>query len=112
MLKAEDLRAINKASAADTAPPLDIAEGWLFWFEKRGERMLKDCAKLGYTELAVDLPIEIATSFDRPALVLIQKTLRGLLDGCFVGFVEDEYKGKPICRVFVQWQPESLNDKQ
>ena len=104
MLNAEDLRTINKASAADTAPPLDIAEGWLFWFEKRGERMLKDTAKLGYTELAVDLPIEIATSFDRAALVLIQKTLRGLLDGCFVGFIEDEYQGKPICRLFIRWQ--------
>ena len=102
-MNAEDLRKINKASEADTAPPLDIAEGWLFWFEKRGERMLKDCAKLGYSELTVDLPIEIATSFDRPALILIQKTLRGLLNGCFVGFVEDEYKGKPICRLFVSW---------
>lgn len=103
MLNAEDLRAINKAIETDTAPLIDIAEGWLFWFEKRGERMLKDCAKLGYTELVVDLPIEIATSFDRAALVLIQKTLRGLLDGCFVGFVEDEYQAKPICRLFITW---------
>lgn len=103
MLNAEDLRTINKANAADTSPPLDIAEGWLFWFEKRGERMLKDAAKLGYTELTVDLPIEIAGSFDRPALLLIQKTLRGLLDGCVVGFVEDEYQGKAICKLFISW---------
>lgn len=104
LLTAKELQEIVESVQADEALPLaDITEGWLHWFKKRGDRCIKDAAKLGYTEITMDLPIEIALTMDRVSLLTIQKTLRELLEGCFVGFVEDEYEDKPICRLLVSW---------
>lgn len=83
---------------------IETAEGWLHWFKKRGDRYIKDAAKLGYTEITLDLPIEIAQSLDRPALLLIQNSMKQLLEGCFIGFVEDEYEDKKLCRLFISWK--------
>ena len=83
---------------------METAEGWLHWFKKRGDRYIKDAAKLGYTEVTFDLPIEIAQTMDRASLLLIQNSMKELLEGCFVGFVEDEYKDKPICRLLISWK--------
>lgn len=83
---------------------VDTAEGWLHWFKKRGDRCIKDAAKLGYSEVTIDLPIEIAQGFDRAALLLIQNSMKQLLDGCFVGFIEDEYENKPLCRLLISWK--------
>ena len=104
LLTAKELQEIVESVQADEVLPLaDITEGWLHWFKKRGDRCIKDAAKLGYKEITMDLPIEIALTMDRASLLTIQKTLRGLLDGCVVAFVEDEYQGKPLCRLFVSW---------
>ena len=104
LLTAKELQDIVQSVQADEALPLaDITEGWLHWFKKKGDRCIKDAAKLGYTEITMDLPIEIAVTMDRASLLTIQKTLRELLDGCVVAFVEDEYQGKPLCRLFVSW---------
>lgn len=101
----DELRDILESVQADEKIPLlDIAEGWLHWFKKRGDRCIKDAAKLGYDEITMDLPIEIASTMDRASLVLIQKRAREMLEGCSVAFVEDEYHAKPICRLIISWK--------
>ena len=100
----EELRAIVKGVQQDAKLPLeDVADGWLYWFSKRGDRLLKDAAKLGYMEATLDLPVEIAFSFDEPALHAIRRGLREMVKGCTVAFVEDEYRGERICRVVIRW---------
>jgi len=100
----QELRAIVKSVQEDAKLPLEeVADGWLFWFSKRGDRVLKDAAKLGYLEVTLDLPVEIAMSFDQATLMIIRNELRKMLQGYTVGFVEDEYRGERICRVLVSW---------
>ena len=102
---ADELKAILKDVQSDEAIPLiELADEWLHWFKKRGDRALKDAAKLGYNESTMDLPIEIARSLDSAALHAIQRGVRGLLVGCFVGFVEDEYDEKSIARLYISWK--------
>jgi len=103
-MNASELRDILKEVQADETPVMDIAEGWLHWFKKRGDRYLKDAAKLGYTEATLDLPIEIAQTLNRPALLLIQRGVREAAQGCFVGFIEDEYDEKPVYRLVISWK--------
>jgi len=103
-ISADGLRKIAQAVQKDGGLPMsDIAEGWLYWFHKRGERVLKDAAKLGYMEVTLDLPIEIAKSFDRPALQTIRNGLRKMVEGSTVEFIEDEYDGESLCRVIIRW---------
>lgn len=83
---------------------METAEGWLHWFKRKGDRYIKDAAKLGYSEVTLDLPIEIAQSMDRKALLLIQNTMKEILEGCFIGFVKDEYHDKPLCRLLISWK--------
>jgi len=105
IVTAKELKDILTQVQSDEKIPLvDTAEGWLHWFKKRGDRCIKDAAKLGYSEVTIDLPIEIAQRFDRAALLLIQNSMKQLLDGCFVGFVEDEYEGNPLCRLLISWK--------
>jgi hypothetical protein len=40
---------------------------------------------------------------DRESLLTIQRSVKELLAGCFVGFVEDEYNDKPLCRLLIRW---------
>ena len=104
-MNASELREIVKGVQSDEhMPAIDIAEGWLHWFQKRGDRCLKDAAKLGYTEVTLDLPVEIGQSFNRAALLLIQRGVKELTEGCFVGFIEDDYEGRPLCRLVVSWK--------
>lgn len=105
IITAKELQEILAQVQSDEKIPLmEIAEGWLHWFKKRGDRCIKDTAKLGYTEITLDLPIELAESMERKSLLYIQSTMKQLLEGCFVGFVEDEYNEKPICRLFISWK--------
>jgi hypothetical protein len=100
----EELRAVVKSVQNDAKLPLEeVADGWLYWFSKRGDRVLKDAAKLGYTEVTLDLPIEIAMAFHTATLMMIRNELRKMLQGYTVGFVEDEYHGERICRILVSW---------
>jgi hypothetical protein len=100
----QELRAIVESVQNDAKLPLEeVADGWLYWFSKRGERVLKDAAKLGYTEVTLDLPIEIAMSFHTATLLAIRTGLREMLQGYTVGFLEDEYRGERICRILVSW---------
>ena len=100
----EELRAIVKGVQDDAKLPLqDVADDWLYWFSKRGDRVLKDAAKLGYMEVTLDLPIEIAVSFHEPVLRTIRSELRKMLQGYTVEFIEDEYCGERICRVVIGW---------
>jgi hypothetical protein len=105
ILSAKELQEILAQVQSDEKIPLmETAEGWLHWFKKRGDRYIKDAAKLGYTEVTLDLPIEIAETFDRTSLLLIQNSMKELLEGCFIGFVEDEYEEKPLCRLLISWK--------
>jgi len=105
IISAKELQEILAQVQSDEKIPLmETAEGWLHWFKKRGDRYIKDAAKLGYTEVTLDLPIEIAQTLDRASLLLIQNSMKQLLEGCFVGFVEDEYEEKPLCRLFISWK--------
>lgn len=103
LVSAEDLREIVRSAQADKATLSETTDGWLYWFSKRGDRCIKDAAKLGYTEITMDLPIEIAQSMDRTSLLTIQKEVKELLTGCFVGFIEDEYEERPLCRLLIRW---------
>ena len=95
---------LAQVQSDEKIPVMETAEGWLHWFKKRGDRYIKDAAKLGYTEVTLDLPIEIAQTFDRDSLLLIQNSMKELLEGCFIGFIEDEYKDKPLCRLLISWK--------
>jgi hypothetical protein len=99
----EELQACVKESLADTSDLMETAEGWLFWFGKRANKNIKEAAKLGYSEITMDLPIQIGQSFDTRVLRLIQKTVLNLLKGCFVGFIEDEYQDKPVVKLYISW---------
>ena len=104
-MNAAELQDIVKGVQSDeNIPVIEIAEGWLHWFKKRGDRSLKDAAKLGYTEATLDLPVEIGQSFNRAALLLILKGVKEVAEGCLVGFIEDEYDGKPLCRLVISWK--------
>jgi hypothetical protein len=105
IVSAKELKEILAQVESDEKIPLiETAEGWLYWFKKKGDRYIKDAAKLGYSEITIDLPIEIAKTFDRASLLLIQNSIKELLEGCFIGFIEDEYKDKPLCRLLISWK--------
>lgn len=105
IVSAKELQGILREVQSDEKIPLiDTAEGWIHWFKKRGDRYIKDAAKLGYTEVTLDLPIELAITKNRKALLLIQDELRKMLEGCSVGFVLDEYNQKEICKVLISWK--------
>lgn len=105
IVSAKELQDILAEVKSDNKIPLmEITEGWIHWFKKRGERCIKDAAKLGYSEITLDLPIEIAESKNKEALLLIKKELRKMLDGCFVGFVLDDYNEREICRLLISWK--------
>jgi hypothetical protein len=101
MITREELRA---CTLQENISLTETAEGWLYWFSKRGDKYLKDAAKLGYTEAILDLPIEIGQSPDRAVLLIIQKGVKELVKGCFVGFIEDEYDEKPINKLLISWK--------
>ena len=111
LVSADDLREIVRSVEEDKASLADTTEGWLYWFGKRADRCIKDAAKLGYTEITMDLPIEIAQSMDRTSLLTIQRSVKELLAGCFVGFVEDEYLDKPLCRLYISWASSRLHQQ-
>jgi len=105
ILSASELQYIVESVQSDEAVPIsESVDGWLYWFKKRGDRYLKDTAKLGYTEIIIDLPIEIGITKDISVLRKIQQGVKGLLDGCFVGFIEDEYDDKPINKLYISWK--------
>lgn len=105
IVSAKELQGILREVQSDEKITLiDTAEGWIHWFKKRGDRYIKDAAKLGYTEVTLDLPIELAITKNRKALLLIQDELRKMLEGCSVGFVLDEYNQKEICKVLISWK--------
>jgi hypothetical protein len=85
-------------------PLMSIAEDWMSWFKKRGERYLKDAAKNGYKEATIDLPIEIAQTMDKKVLLFIQTSMKEAFEGCFISFVEDEYDSKPVLKVVISWK--------
>jgi len=105
IVSAKELQDILREVQSDEKIPLmDTAEGWLHWFKKRGDRYIRDAAKLGYSEVTLDLPIELAVTKNKKALLLIQDELRKMLEGCFVGFVLDEYNQEEICKVLISWK--------
>jgi hypothetical protein len=105
IVSAKELKDILAQVHSDEKIPLiETAEGWLHWFKKKGDRYIKDAAKLGYSEVTIDLPIEIAQTLDRASLLLIQNSMKQLLEGCFVGFVEDEYEDRPLCKLLISWK--------
>jgi len=99
----DELREITKEALKESLSLQDTAEGWLYWFGKRGDRLLKDAAKLGYYEVILDLPIEIAVSMDHSILAMIRKELR-LITKCTVSFIEDEYQNKPLAKLLISWK--------
>jgi hypothetical protein len=106
VIAARDLRKINRS--VDESEPLsneELAEGWLQWFEKRGDRYLKSAAAFGYTEITLDLPWELAQSPpDKPVLRALAGSLRLLVPGCSVCFVEEEYEDQILFKVEISWK--------
>ncbi len=107
-MTAKELRRINRD--IDESEPLsneELANEWLRWFEKRGERYLKSAASFGYTEITLDLPYELALSPpDKPVLRAMLKELREMVPGCAVCFIEEEYEGQNLFKVEISWKAE------
>ncbi len=106
VISANELLSITTdALAAPDLPPEDLADEWLLWFEKRGERFLTTAAKFGYTSVALDLPLQLATKLERGALKRLIKKLALLVPGCDVSLLEEEYEGNTLYKIEVSWKP-------
>ncbi len=104
LVSAKELRRIVNETIDDaTLPAEDLAEGWLYWFQKRGERYLTSAAKFGYTEATLDLPKPLATTMNKPVLRALLKRVRELVPGCAVCIVEEEYEGAILFRLEISW---------
>jgi hypothetical protein len=105
IISASELKEIsNIIRDFEGIPLMSIAEDWMSWFKKRGERYLKDAAKNGYKEATIDLPIEIGQTMDKKVLLFIQTSMKEAFEGCFISFVEDEYDSKPVFKVVISWK--------
>jgi hypothetical protein len=101
---AKDLRALTKEAQEDSSmSPQDLAELWLYWFRKRGERYLSNAAKFGYTEVTLDLPLALARTLHKGSLRALLRELRQLVPGCSVCIVEEEYEGQILFKVEISW---------
>jgi hypothetical protein len=106
VITANELLSITTdALAAPDISIEDLVDDWLFWFEKRGERFLTTAAKFGYTSVALDLPLQLATKLERGALKRLIKKLALLVPGCDVSLLEEEYEGNTLYKVEVSWKP-------
>jgi hypothetical protein len=80
-------------------------EEWLEWFVKRGVRMLKYAAAFGKMYVNIDVPYQPVTEQDQQDLITLRRSLRRMLPGCVIVFIEEEYEGERICVFQIEWSP-------
>ncbi len=108
LLSAEDLQAITTPSETPSEDELVvIADDWLYWLRKRGDRFLTSAAKFGYTEATLDLPLCLARTINKSVFRRLLRGTRDLLPGCTVSLVEEEYDGSILYKIEVSWKPKS-----
>lgn len=100
LTSAEELRSLI---IEDTREPADIAEDWLYWFEKRGERFLTTAAKFGYSSVTLDLPSKLAYTLNIPLYNTILQGVRSKVTGCKVCVIEEDYEGSIIYKLEIAW---------
>jgi hypothetical protein len=98
---AEELRALSKED--DTRTPTEIAEDWLYWFEKRGERFLTTAAKFGYSSVTLLLPFRIARQLDIPLYKSLVKEVESKVPGYKVSVIEEDYEGSIVYGLELSW---------
>jgi hypothetical protein len=105
-ITAAELLALTEKTRGDASiPPADLAEEWLYWFQKRGERFLTTAAKFGYTEVTLDLPLALARTMNKPVFKHIMLELKKLVPGSTPSIVEEEYEGEILFKVEISWRP-------
>ncbi len=66
---------------------------------------MKDAASNGYYEVTLDLPIEIATSMNRPLFSSLIKQIKQLVPGSTVCIIEEEgYANDILYKVEISWR--------
>ena len=108
LFSAEDLQAITAVSELlSESELLEVADDWLYWLRKRGDRFLSTAAKFGYTEATLDLPRSLAISFNTSVFRRLLRGAQDLLPDCAVAVVEEEYEGAILYKIEVSWKPKS-----
>ncbi len=106
LITSQELLAISeKCQAENNISPDDLVSDWLYWFQKRGERFLTTAAKFGYTEVTLDLPIQLARSMHKPAFKQLLIAVKELVPGSTPAIVEEEYEGQILYKLEISWRP-------
>ena len=90
MSSAKSLRELQAAALDNLLSPEQAAHEWLIWFEDKGTRLLKTVARFGHPSITLDLPLELSTEVHKHPFTQIAKTIKILVPGVKVNFVEEE----------------------
>jgi len=102
IISASELRRITKKARAreldenEEIAKEEMVNDWFDWFFKRGERYLKDAAAKGYSQVTLDLPLQLSSTLDKKLFASILKDIRELVPGCEASAVEEEYVLKEV----------------
>jgi hypothetical protein len=109
VIRASELKKRTEKVRGGTSIDLDedakeeLLNDWFHWFFKYGERYLKDAASKGYSLATLDLPFQLARTFDKKLFATIVKDVKELVPGCGAAVVEEEYEGQTIFKIEVSW---------
>jgi hypothetical protein len=81
----------------------DLITEWLEWFEKRGEKLLKETVKKGYFSLELDLPFQAKTKDECMLYKRIIRNLQYMLPNCDIQLTETEYEEYMVYKVEIDW---------
>lgn len=81
----------------------ELITEWLEWFEKRGEKLLKEAVKKGYFSLELDLPFQAKTKEERMLYKKIIKNLQYMLPNCDIQLTETESEDEMVYKVEIDW---------
>jgi hypothetical protein len=80
---------------------------WMYWFEKRYEKIFKDAAARGEFSVTLPAPYQPAGPAEQGPLRWMRGELRRRLPGCSVHFIEEECDGKVLYFVEIGWREAS-----
>jgi hypothetical protein len=76
---------------------------WLEWFEKRGEKLLKEAVRKGYFSLELDLPFQARNKEECMLYKKILRNLQYMLPNCHIQLTETEYEDEMMYKVEIDW---------